>query len=282
MRFGISLCFLVLFYPSFGLAGTSKDFVEPLPTGCINWTTGALEATGSCPVFASSSQDAMQQDPALLAHRQAVENALSTIKHIRLDATGDVAHVMLDEKVAAKVRHIVQAAETVREVRQPDGALEVTVRVSLLGDFAQLMLPEDIKQLEQIKQMDTVAGIVRPDLARSAGGGYTGLIVDARGIGARPAMAPLLVDESGRQVYGSAFVSREYAVQYGMCAYMRSIDFNRLPVRVAPSPLTVKGLRTLPGNNSDIVISNADAARLRGASATLDVLKRCRVIIVLD
>jgi hypothetical protein len=283
MRFWISLCFLALFYPNFGVAGTPKDFVEQLPTGRINWTTGVLEAKGNCPFFPAAVQSgAPPQRPSLQASRQAAQNALDALKQVRLDGMRDVADMMVDKEIAAKVRQIAKTAEIFQEVRLPDGALEATVRVYLLGGFSQLMLPQDIKQLESIRQVRPITGSDRQDLIGSADGGYTGLIVDARGINAKPALVPLLVDESGKQVYGSAFVSREYAVQYGMCEYMRSIDVTRLPARVAPIPLTVKGLRTLSGRQCDIVISNADAARLRGASATLDVLKQCRVIIVLD
>ena len=111
---------------------------------------------------------------------------------------------------------------------------------------------------------------------------YTGLIVDARGIGAKPAMVPVLVDENGKEVYGSAFVSREYAVQQGVCQYLRILGDAANLVRVAPKPLWVKGLRTSNSAACDIVISNADASRLRGTSSHLSFLKQCRVIILMD
>ena len=102
---------------------------------------------------------------------------------------------------------------------------------------------------------------------------YTGLIVDARGTGAKPAMVPLLVDESGKEVYGSVFVSREYAVQQGVCMYAGDLTNSEQHPRVGPKPLVVKGLRTFGGRNCDIVISNADAAKLMDVSANLSFLK---------
>ena len=41
-------------------------------------------------------------------------------------------------------------------------------------------------------------------------------IIDAKGLNAKPAMSPKVVDENGQEVYGSAYVSREFAVQQGM------------------------------------------------------------------
>ena len=95
-------------------------------------------------------------------------------------------------------------------------------------------------------------------------------------------MVPVLMDESGQEVYGPAYVSREFAVQRGMCRYVRGMDDSANLPRVAPNPLFVKGLRTEAKGSCDIVISNADASKLRGVSSHLEFLKQCRVVIVLD
>ena len=52
--------------------------------------------------------------------------------------------------------------------------------------------------------------------------------------------------------------------------------------RVTNEPLTVKGLKTEGPGKSNLVISNADAAKIRSASENLSFLKKCRVVIVLD
>jgi hypothetical protein len=83
-------------------------------------------------------------------------------------------------------------------------------------------------------------------------------------------------------VYGAAFVSREFAVQQGMSGYSRSVQAASQDKRVAGNPLTVKGLRTAENMQSTIVISDADAAKIKSASEHLSFLKKCRVIIVVD
>jgi hypothetical protein len=107
-------------------------------------------------------------------------------------------------------------------------------------------------------------------------------VVDARGTKFKPALAPVIMDENGKEVYGGAFVSREFAVQKGMCKYVRDIKTARTDASVAQNPLTVKGLRIDNGVLSNIVISNADAAKIRSASEHLSFLKQCRVVIVMD
>jgi hypothetical protein len=135
------------------------------------------------------------------------------------------------------------------------------------------MLPQDIQQVEPITPMTP---------AQQATGVLTGLVVDARGLAARPAMAPKITDEAGQEVYGSAFVSREYAVQQGMSGYGKDLETSKQNQRVADNPLTVRGLRSDGPGRSDIVISNAEAAKLRNASEHLSFLKKCRVMIVVD
>lgn len=274
-------------------AESTCQFIETLPTGSIDWTQGVVVAKGALtPALSAVGEQAAAPSflQAQQAQQAAVRNILETLEKVRMDAGRRVMHMMaLDDKVGARVLEMAEAAQVVEEARLPDGTVEITVQLSLLGSFAQLMLPEDIKQVEPIRSVQTATGNAagRPAGADSRPQAddpdvFSGLVIDARGIGARPAMAPVLVDESGKEVYGSPFVSREYAVQRGVCAYVRSLEDPAGHARVAPRPLWVKGLRTLPERDCDIVISNADAARLRGASAHLDFLRQCRVIIILD
>jgi len=111
---------------------------------------------------------------------------------------------------------------------------------------------------------------------------YTGLVVDARGLGAKAVMALEIFDENGQEVYGPAFVSREFAVQQGISEYVIDLPAAQSSPRVASTPLTVKGLRTEEPGGSNIIISNADASKLKSASEHLSFLKKCRVIIVVD
>jgi hypothetical protein len=147
------------------------------------------------------------------------------------------------------------------------------MEMNLRGGFAQLVLPGEIKPLESIRTMAPVNN--SPSV-------FTGLVVDTRGLGIQPVMAPKILDENAREVYGSAFVSREYAVQQGMSGYSKDLAAAQSNQRVADNPLTVKGLRTEGVEHSHVVISNADARRLRSASENLSFMKKCRVIIVVE
>ena len=156
----------------------------------------------------------------------------------------------------------------------------------MYGGFAQLVLPEEIKQIESIKTVssenDTSETVLQESRADIEAETYTGIVVDARGIQFSPAMAPVIVDEKIREVYGSAFVSREFAVQQGMAGYSRDMQTAGQDPRVSGNPLMVKGLGTLENSPSTIIISNADASKIKSTSEHISFLKRCRVMIVAD
>ncbi|MBI5551079.1 MAG: hypothetical protein HY911_06175 [Desulfobacterales bacterium] len=290
MRICHLICAWLLLAARIGFAQPAEQLVEVFPSGAINWSKGYLVAKGTfLPEHATSPKGLNPEQSIAQAQRQALLNALRTLREVRLDAGLRVAELMAaDERINARAQEMAGAARVIEVQPLADGAVRVAVQMELRGGFAQLVLPAEIKQVESIRQMAPAAE--KPSKAQAPPQpmapapleGQSGLIVDARGIGAKPAMVPLLLDENGKQVYGPAFISREYAVQHGVCEYDRSVDKPAQRERVAPNPLIIKGLRTLHDQSCDIVISNADADRLRDASANLGFLKQCRVIIVLD
>ena len=95
-------------------------------------------------------------------------------------------------------------------------------------------------------------------------------------------MSPKILDETGKEVYGTMNVDREYAIQQGMSGYARDLTAAQSNPRVTNNPLSVKGTKTEGAGRSDIVISNADAEQIRTNAENLSYLKKCRVMIVLD
>ncbi len=292
MRLWLILCLLVLgVSPLSGFADPVLELIEKFPTGQINWTQGVVIAkgSGSGPLVSDPHSRGKLPGEAI---DQAISNVQATLSRLRMDGRTCVADVVAREaRTHDEVADMAAGAEIIQTVHRADGGVEITVRMVLYGGFAQLMLPEEIRQVEPIRPLKGSGAHSTSDSSLSVGAvaqdanepdAFTGLIVDARGIGAQPSMVPWLYDEDGQEVYSPAFVSREYAVQYGICQYRRLAGDASRVSRVAPRPLLVKGLRTRASVDSEIVISNADAAKLRSSSAHLGFLKQCRVIILMD
>jgi len=120
------------------------------------------------------------------------------------------------------------------------------------------------------------------DVISPSSGVYTGLIVDARGLGATPSLSAKILDEDDIEVYGSASVSYDFALKQGMIAYAKNLDFARKNERVGENPLIIKAIGTSGNRNSDLIISIRDAAMVRKASRHLSFLSEGRVLVVVD
>ncbi|MCP3925254.1 MAG: hypothetical protein GY714_21995 [Desulfobacterales bacterium] len=254
----------------------SNDLVENVGEGQINWTKKIARAKGiGAPSRSQMGLPSARPLAIRAAKLDAYRNLLEAVKGIRVDATTVITnYTTSNDIVMTKVDGMVKGAKVIKLEYMSDGTVEVTVEIDLNKGFAQLVLPQDIKQVETIKPM--------VDNSIQSEGVFSGLIVDARGLSVRPAMAPKIIDENQKEVYGSAFVSREFAVQQGMCGYVKNVTAAKSNKRVKGNALLVKGIKSMGPGKSNIVISNADAARLRSSSKHLSFMRECRVIIIVD
>ncbi len=253
-------------------AGTITDVVTPAgSTGKVDWTTNVVTAVG---IGAPSEQPSNTAQARATTERAALEvayrNLLEAVKGIQVDSTTTVENFMVTSKVIkTEVTGFIQGATIMDKKYMSDGSVEVTVGVKLTGALADTLLPK---------------GAIPPSAGASAAPDqiYTGLIVDARGLGVRPAMAPKILNEDNKEVYGSAWVNRDWAVREGMVGYLKDPAAARTNPRVADKPLTVKALKVSGDGRVDMVISNADAVTLRSATQNLNMLEKCRVIVLVD
>ena len=266
---------LLLMFSVFGYTDNSKDVIELKENGSINWSRGVVQAKGIGIPPTKLSGDSNARTEALTdAKLNASHVILKIIKELRINGTTVVGDYAIQEPaIMSKIENMVNNAKVVKKEYLTDGTVKIEMEVNLRGGFAQLILPKDIKPLDSIKLVT---------MNKTSTPVFTGLVVDAKGLGVKPVMVPKIIDENNQEVYGSAFVSREYAVQQGMSGYSRDLKESLKDKRVSDYPLVVKGLKTSGPGRSEIVISNADASKLRGISESLYFMKKCRVIIVID
>jgi len=271
----LTLLVLVIGSASAQLVGSVKDVIEPTgSSGKVDWTTGVITAVGigappAQPVNAAQARAMAERAAQVVAYR----NLLEAIKGVRVDSTTTVENFMVSSDVIkTEVSGIIQGAMVMDKKYMSDGSVEVTVGMKLTGALADALLP---------KGAATPTGMVTPTPG-TTGQIYTGLIVDARGLGVRPAMAPKILNEDGKEVYGSAWISRDYAVREGMVGYLKDPAAAQANPRVTDKPLMVKALKVAGDGRVDMVISNADAATLQSASQNLSMLEKCRVIVLVD
>jgi hypothetical protein len=110
----------------------------------------------------------------------------------------------------------------------------------------------------------------------------TGLVIDARGLGLKPALLPRIVNEGGSEIYGTKQVSRQNAVEQGLVGYAKDVAAAQRNIRVTDKPLLVKGIRAAGKEKTDVVIPDLDAATVVAAASAFNFLEKSRVIIVYD
>jgi hypothetical protein len=273
--------------------------------GKINWSEGYIEAVG---IGAPPEKYMGKPNARPLALRaakiDAYRNLLEVTKGVRVDSTTVVRDFTVESDVInAQVDGLVKGARVANQEYMSDGTVEVTLRMPLSGGFSQIIIPKALGKRPELAPPSPPPAVPpetpaappetpvtppetpaapAPSAPTPAGEVYTGMVVDARGLQARPAMAPKVIDENGKEVYGSMNVDKEYAVQQGMSGYARDLTAAQSNPRVTNNPVSVKGIKTVGPGRADIVISNADADKIRGVSENLTFLKKCRVMIVLD
>jgi hypothetical protein len=281
----IVIALLSLVYPAV-TGAEAVGLVEKKDTGTIDWASGVVQARGISTPIKKGSEKTPPNSPKALseAKNDARIKLLETIKRIKIDSKRSVGNMAAKNKtIMMQIKDMVYNAKENEKFRKymSDGSVEVLLQMNLRGGFTQLVLPEEIRQIEGIKQIKKGANPAGTG-TNSVSEAYTGLLVDARSIELQPALVIKILDENLEEVFGPAFVSREFVVQYGMAAYYTDIASAKSDPRIPDHPLTVKALRTDWPSRSNIVISNADAAKLKSTSQHLKFLKEARVVILLS
>lgn len=265
---------------------SASEWVEQIGNkGSVNWTDGYIEAVGiGAPPQRNIGMPQARPMALRAAQVDAYRNLLEVVNGVRVDSTTTIRDFTVESDIInTQVQGMVKGAKTMKQEYLSDGTVEVTVRMPMAGNFTAVIVPRILEKRQAAPQAPVPAAPQAPAASPASGGEvFTGLVVDARGIQARPAMSPRIIDEKGQEVYGSMNVEREYAVQQGMSGYARDLTAAQSNARVTNSPVSVKGLKTEGAGRSDIVIANADAEKIRASGDNQSFLKKCRVMIVLD
>ena len=242
----------------------------------MDWTSQVVRSTGIGAPNVSLPLPQQRAGALRAAKMDALRNLLETVKGVNLNSETLVENaIVTNDQIMTKVQGAVRGFRVVDTRYMSSGDVEVDVEVPLTGILSDALLPQAFGG--DVSAAGGEAGLETP-----ASGAVSGLIVDARGLGLRPAMAPKVMDEQGNEVYGSKFVSREYAVDIGMVGYEKDVNRAAKNERVASTPMVVKGLQASGPNKTDVVIGAADVAKIQGTAVNANFLQHCKVMFVLD
>ncbi len=294
------------------------DAIETIGSGAINWTTRMVTATGvgaPPPAAVNSAQARAMAERAATVVAQ--RNLLEVVQGVRVDAATLVENQLVqNDVIRTRVTGIIKNVRPLRVQHLPDGSVEVTVGLALSGDLADALLPRDLGRrggsapfaakpppVAAVETPRPSAAPARPEGLSKAppspppapappppsesrpapsAGTYSGLIVDARGLGLKPALVPRLFDEQGQELYVGDVLSRDQAVQNGVAGYSKDLVAASRQDRVTDNPLIVKGVRAAGSKGTDVILNADGVQKIRQTESQSQYLKNARVVLVYD
>lgn len=253
-----------------GAQVAAKGVTQEVPGhGEINWTDKTVTARGSgAPGKKGKTPAAKRLSAERAAKLDAYRNILETLKGVQVDASKSGADMLSNGEITAKVQGLLRGARVIDTVYYSDMSVDVVLRMPLDGALTQAMLPADKAP--------------KKDVPSKGEAKNSGLVINAKGLDIVPAIAPKIMDEKGAEVYGVSFVADKALLDTGIVGYVKDVEAAKKHERVSQQPLVVRAVGTKGESKSDIVISNADADKLRDPATNLGFLAEGRVIIVMD
>ena len=260
---------------------SAQGVVTQLDNGSINYSEQAINAIGIGFVPSNAVNAGQARRMALrIAKQDAMRQLIEIVNGVTLTSETTMSGAMVDDVINTKVQGFIRGA---RPVGQPkylsDTSVEMEYSVPMSGISDIVLPPVTVPATTQAPNNNQPAAAANNT---TQAGGVTGIIIDARGLKARPAMAPRILDQNGNAIYGPGKYSRQYAVKNGVAGYSKTLETAQQDQRVVGNPIVVKGVGTSGTNRTDITISNADVSKIDMANRNYKVLNDCRVLILID
>ena len=239
----------------------------------MNWETNTIEVVG---VGAYPTNARSQFQARALAKRAAIADGyrqlLEAIQGVNVTAETTVRDMMTESDIIkTQVTGCVKGAQIVDERDLAGGGYEVTMRMSLFGGnnpVARVVMPDPPQVREHFPE---------PKSHISIRGGYTGLIVDCRGLGLKPVMSPVIKNENGQSIYGYKNLDYDMVIAKGMANYSYSLDSG--VDRAGSNPLIVKAV-AVENHNGYPVVSVEDSNKILSENNSTHFLEATNVVFI--
>ena len=230
------------------------------PAPGVSWEGQVVRATGAgAPDMKASSPAQARLGAEKAAQLDAFRNLLAQVKGIQVSAGKTVGDAMGQDEVRGRVEGVLRGYKVTGKRYFSDSGVELDVEVPLAA-LTQAVAP---------------GGDGAVAVSTAGARKHTGLVVDARGLGLKPVLAPRLVDAGGKALYGAGALSEAAREEVAVAAWASSLEAAKKSALVGAHPLVVKAA-SLKG--SDLVLSAEDAKRLAGTHTGF--LAEGRVVIV--
>ena len=228
-----------------------------------DWNANKIQVTGM-----GVGNPNLARTPAhasMMAKRAAIADAYrqlaEMVQGVQVDAETTVEQMMLtSDIVKTRVSAVIKGAVVVSEGELAGGGYSVTMEIPLFGGTGGLA-ETVIERPPAIEPFPQPTPDYQPPAPqqRPAAGGYTGLVVDCRGLGTiNHVMSPVIKNAHGQKIYGHLNLDYDRIIREGMATY--ATDMNQAS-RAGNNPLVIKAVR-LDDLNATPVLAVEDADRV--------------------
>ena len=249
------------------------------------WEQGAITAEG----FGTPPMGTYGSKASIMARRAAIvdaqRNLAEQVSGVQVDAETTVENfVISSDLVKTKVSALIKGAMVVEEQMMPDGAYRVVMSMPMYGTqgLASAIMPAIRDNTPPTPPPPVISATITTQI--QMGGTYTGVIVDAGGMGLKPSFSPVIYDTNGRAIYGVSNINYDQAISQGMVGYSASVSAAQTLPRVGATPLVIKAVQVRGGNNStnpvNVVVSVDDGDRILAANQQSQMLMNGSVVFV--
>lgn len=257
----------------------AEDVIDDSGKAKVNWTTQEMIFTGDgAPNLNAPNAASARLGAERAAKLDALRKALESIKGIKIKAGETVGQKMeAKDGIRSSIEGVIRGFIE-KEVRYySDGGVQRDLVIPIKGEVTKVIMEDEVpaapkapaKTPEPVKKAEPVAPAAK----------NTGLVVVAKGFKVIPVLAPKIIDEDGKDVYDVTMVT-EGNFDNGIASYQKDLEKAKTDKKVAAIPMVVNALKS--PNSVDLIVSNADAAKIRQVAKAQPFLSQGRVIIVKD
>lgn len=268
----------------------------------VDWNSNTISAVG----VGSAPDSATKEGPAdALARRAAVvdayRNLASIVYGVEIENHTTVEQLAVKkDTIKTSVSGVISNARIVDEEKLDDGNYQITISMPIFGaknslasavwqnddhanDVTAPVLPSTATPsvTNPVTNNDKVLPISPVTPAKTEivhPGSITGVIIDCRGLGLERAMAPNVLDTTGRSIYNSKDVDNDVIVKKGLATYSKTDDPTKITA-AGINPLVIKA-KSVQEFNRNPVISKEDGDKILAANQESNFLRNCSVVFI--
>lgn len=228
-----------------------------------------------------------------LKNQETIENkALENTQKAMFDAVGGLrlsANERLSgllakqPELAASLKKFINSTSYVMHCRifTMRGTLRVTSSIKYSGPGGILPLVYPYLTAEaSTNEVELAPGTFVPSSEPVIKGDYTGLIIDARGLKLEPSIAPTVLDQAKRRVYGKIYgLDADILAKGDIVDYASSLNSALKSARIGKNPLLIKALSA--ERNCDPIVSNEDGYKIMKENEGGKFFEDLRVIFII-